>query len=357
MAAANSFGDFFRVTTFGESHGAALGCVIDGCPAGVAIDLAKAQAALDRRRPGQAAWVSARAEPDAVEILSGLYEGKTLGTPIAMLIRNRDARSDDYRDIAQAVSSGGLARPGHADDVWRQKFGHTDPRGGGRASGRETAARVMAGAVAEAFVSAAGATTAVIGFASAIGEYRLTPSELAHAREAADRTRIDGFAARFPSADRTQAVEALLLAAVKDGRSHGGEAEIVVRGAPAGLGQPVFHKLKADLAAAYFGIGAVCAVELGDGFSATTAEGTQFHAKAETATQYGGIRGGISTGESILARIGFKPTSTVMDLAKRGRHDPCIVPRAIPVLEAMTWLVLAEHVLAARLDRIETQIR
>lgn len=359
MAASNQFGQLFKVSTFGESHGDALGCVIDGCPAGVEFSVSRVQAELDRRRPGQAAWVSQRNEPDEVEVLSGVYQGKTLGTPIAMLVRNRDARSGDYKHLDETVKTGGVARVGHADDVWLKKFGHVDTRGGGRASGRETVARVMAGAVAHMTVEAMAKHDArtvgfhpieVSGYASQIGPFNLTEDEREHARKMMIAKQIDGFAARFPSQTQSAAVEKLLVDAVKEGRSFGGAAEIVIRGAPVGLGQPVFHKLKADLAAAYFGVGATASVEIGDGNLATAREGTDFHSGNQTSV-YGGIRGGLATGEPILARVGFKPTSTVMDLAKRGRHDPCIVPRALPVLEAMTWLVLCDHMLAQRLDR------
>ena len=359
MSAANMFGQFFRVITFGESHGAGLGCVIDGCPAGVSISVEEIQKALDRRKPGQQAWTSARKENDLVEILSGVFEGKTLGTPIACLVRNQDARSADYSTVESALRSGGVARVGHADDQWRNKFGHSDSRGGGRASGRETVARVIAGAFAHACASALAPGIRVIGFASEIGGIAIDPDERADVLEQTESYPADKFAARLPSAEKSLEVETLLVEAVREGRSYGGVAEVAVLNAPQGLGQPVFHKLKSDLASAYFGVGATAGVEIGAGFTTATAEGTEFHSAegasddcAEGASKYGGIRGGISTGEPILARIAFKPTSTVMDLAKRGRHDPCIVPRALPVLEAMTWLVLCDHLLWRRLDKI-----
>lgn len=368
MSAANQFGQIFRVTTFGESHGVGIGCVIDGCPAGVSVSTEMIQAALDRRRPGQNGWTSARQELDGVEILSGVLDGRSLGTPIAALVRNQDARSSDYAAVEAAVAKGETARLGHADDQWRMKFGHSDTRGGGRASGRETVARVIAGSVAEsavqAMMKAQGlGSIRVAGYASEIAGIQLDRDErqaflktfaTAGSSSSAMSNPADIFTARLPSEDKSKAVEAKLVAAVKDGRSYGGVAEIVVFGAPQGLGQPVFHKLKADLAAAYFGVGATSGVEIGPGFSSARAEGTEFHQAAEdlTASPYGGIRGGLSTGEPIVSRISFKPTSTVMDLAKRGRHDPCIVPRAIPVLEAMTWLVLCDHLLWQRLDKV-----
>lgn len=367
MANANQTGQIFRVTTFGESHGPAIGCVIDGCPAGIPLSLENIQAALDRRRPGQAAWASARQEPDQFEILSGLHEGKTLGTPIAAIIRNVDARSGDYKDVVDGTKK----RIGHADDLWREKFAHADLRGGGRASGRETATRVLAGAIAEQVVRALLPEQAcdVVSYVSRIGELAPSAEELGKIRShvvkfssqpattgaQSRRAFVDSFAARFPSLDSEKSLsrqaEALLVEAVNEGKSYGGVAEIFVVNPPRGLGQPVFHKLKADLASAYMSIGATAGLEFGEGFAATGTEGTEFHRQADIESQYGGIRGGLSTGEPVFARVAFKPTSTVMDLAKRGRHDPCIVPRAIPVLEAMTWLVLCDHILWSRLDR------
>jgi chorismate synthase len=344
MSGANAFGKHFVFTTFGESHGVALGAVIDGMPAGIAWDEALLARELERRRPGTSAVVSARAEADAPEVLSGVYEGKTLGTPIAVIVRNKDARSQDYKEIARSP------RAGHADDAWRAKFGHSDPRGGGRSSGRETLARAIAGAAAQMYLRSAAPGLRAFGFARAIGPLALDDAELAGAG-AENAARADEFLARFPSPSRQAAVETLLLDAKAEGKSYGGIAEIWIDGAPAGLGQPVFRKLKSDLAAAFLSVGATASVEIGDGFEAVKAEGSEFHRRAGSA-RYGGIRGGISTGERIVARVGFKPTSTVLDAAKKGRHDPCIVPRAIPVLEAMAWAVLADHVLWARLDRV-----
>lgn len=372
MSTANQFGQLFRVTTFGESHGSALGCVIDGCPAGVPIDVAVVQAALDRRRPGQAAWMSARGESDKVEILSGVLNGVSLGTPIAAIVRNTDARSGDYQAVEEALKKGETPRAGHADDQWRKKFGVSDARGGGRSSGRETVARVIAGAIAQSAAQKMVPGLRVIGFSSEIAGISLDASER-DGFYASERS-ADGFPARFPSKEKSLEIEKKLVAAVANGQSFGGVAEIAVLGAPQGLGQPVFHKLKSDLASAYFGVGATAGLEIGAGFAATATEGTEFHSRTKfsdnhptglesslvvtavkrpsSESPYGGIRGGISTGEPIISRIAFKPTATVMDLAKRGRHDPCIVPRAIPVLEAMTWLVLVDHLLWQRLDRI-----
>ena len=340
---ANTFGQRFRITSFGESHGGALGVLIDGCPSGVKFDEALLRSELERRRPGQSAIVTARQEPDAPEVVSGVFEGVTLGTPIVIFVRNQDARSQDYKGLAP--------RAGHADDVWKMKFGHSDPRGGGRSSGRETVARVMAGAVAQMMFRQAVPQLRVTGFASAIGPFALTPDELFKV-PAGMREKIDQYPARFPSDAYASDVEKLLLKAKEDGKSYGGVAELWVDGCPSGLGQPVFHKLKADLASAFLGVGATSGVEIGEGFDATDAEGTEFHTREALNSPYGGIRGGITTGDRIQIRTAFKPTSTVLDVAKKGRHDPCIVPRAIPVLEAMTWIVLADHYLWSKTDRI-----
>jgi chorismate synthase len=345
---ANTFGSRFQVTSFGESHGVALGAIIDGCPAGVNFDLDLLTKALARRRPGGSAVVSARAETDQPEVLSGVFAGKTLGTPIAVIVRNHDARSTDYDRIA------GAPRPGHADDLWRVKFGHADHRGGGRASGRETLSRVIGGAIAQMILKDAGVNLNVFAFASSIGAVALDGAEILTAENklAAGEWTVDQFMTRFPQADKDREIEQLLAMAKREGRSYGGVAQVLISNPPPGLGQPVFHKLKADLAAAFMSVGATAGVELGDGRDAVTAEGSRFHRQADQ-RHYGGIRGGISSGEPIVLRVLFKPTSTVLDEAKKGRHDPCIVIRAIPVLEAMAWIVMADHFLWARQDRIK----
>ncbi|OGQ22421.1 MAG: chorismate synthase [Deltaproteobacteria bacterium RIFCSPLOWO2_02_FULL_44_10] len=323
---ANSFGQHFRITTFGESHGIALGVVIDGCPAGVLFDETLLHEWMQRRRPGSSSVVSSRNESDIPEILSGMFEGKTLGTPIAIIVRNQDARSEDYQKIKNNP------RPGHADDVWQEKFGHADYRGGGRASGRETGARVMAAAIAQMFVQTISPEILIQGVITQIGPLTLTPEE-----------QKNHFTGR---------VEKFLLQAKEEGKNYGGVVDLTIAGAPKGLGQPVFHKFKSDLASAYMSVGATSAVEIGDGFASASAEGSEFHRRGETESPYGGIRGGITTGEPISVRVAFKPPASVLDVAKKGRHDPCIVPRALPVCEAMTWLVLADHLLWQRLDRI-----
>ncbi len=344
---ANTFGQNFRLTSFGESHGGALGAVIDGCPAGVLFDEEFLKSELQRRRPGlwgeeSAAPVSARQESDAPEILSGVFEGRTLGTPIAMMVRNQDARSQDYDALKDN------ARAGHADDTWQVKFGHRDHRGGGRSSGRETVARVLGGAVAQMGLRQIAPLLKIRTYAGAIGNFQLTQEErrifLASAKSG------DEFAARFPS-PRAIDVAAGLREIQAAGDSWGGIAEVVVQGLPAGWGQPVFRKLKSDLAQASLSVGAASAFELGEGLHDPQLTGQNFHQNAQSAN-YGGIRGGISTGEDITFRVHFKPTSSIMDVAKKGRHDPCIVIRAIPVIQAMTALVLIDHALWARTDRI-----
>lgn len=338
---ANQFGSRFVITSFGESHGAALGVVIDGCPAGIEFDQTLLTQQMERRRPGQHGTgqiVSGRNEGDQVEVLSGVFEGKTLGTPIAMIVRNQDARSGDYSQIKNS------ARTGHADDVWKNKFGHSDHRGGGRSSGRETVSRVMAGSVAQMYMQHASSKTRVIGYAAQIGPLTLSDAEKAQVA----KTNIDSCQARFPAKNQHEVSE-LLKKAQENGESYGGIAEILIENPPAHLGQPVFHKLKSDLAMAFLSVGAANGFELGAGFEATETPGTAFHTPESQV--YGGIRGGVSTGENILLRVSFKPTSSILDVAKKGRHDPCIVTRAIPVLEAMTWLVLADHLLWSKTDK------
>lgn len=332
---ANSWGERFVCTTFGESHGPGLGVVIDGCPAGVEWDQTLLERELQRRRPG-GELVSARNEADAPEVLSGVYENKTLGTPIAILVRNQDARSQDYEKLPP--------RRGHADDVWLNKFDHSDPRGGGRASGRETVARVLAGGVARMALNTMLPELKIFGYASQIGPITLEEQNAQALRHEADK-----FPARLPSPQLASQVEELLKKAKAEGQSYGGIAEIAVVGAPRGLGQPVFNKLKSDWAAALMSVGATSALEIGEGLATVQETGTDFHSGEMKV--YGGIRGGISTGEELRARIHFKPTSSFLDVAKRGRHDPCIVPRAIPVLEAMTALVLMDHLLWSKTDK------
>lgn len=337
---ANSFGNIFKISSFGESHGPALGVVIDGCPAGVVFDESLLLRNLVRRRPGQSVVTTQRNEADQPEVLSGVFEGKTLGTPICMIVRNTDQRSEEYKDIAQQ------ARIGHADDTWKEKFGHVDHRGGGRSSGRETLSRVLAGSVAEMFCRQLRPEIQMKGYASQIAHYKLTNEE----RELIWNQNIDAFMTRMPSKNESAIIN-LLENARASGESYGGIVELQVRGLDSGLGQPVFKKLKSDLAAAMLSLGAVAGFEFGEGFSSTQQSGQSFHTDLNSDV-YGGIRGGISTGEPIRFQVAFKPTSSIKDVAKKGRHDPCIVTRAVPVVEAMTWIVLADHFLWKRLDRI-----
>lgn len=320
---ANSFGHLFKITSFGESHGGGLGTVIEGCPAGLVFDEALLLQWMARRRPGTSAAVSGRAESDTPEVLSGVFEGRTLGTPITVLVRNRDARSEDYEAIKNSP------RPGHADDVWKEKFGHVDHRGGGRSSGRETLARVIGGAFAQMFVRTVAPEVQVGSWPRQIGPLQFQNAEQATGAQ----------------------IEDFLTQAKAEGQSYGGIGEVHIQNPPVSLGQPVFRKLKSDLASAMMSIGATTGFEFGEGFASAERRGTDFHGAAD-ASSYGGIRGGVSTGETIYFRVAFKPTSSVLDVAKKGRHDPCIVLRALPVLEAMTWLVLADHILWRRLDRI-----
>ena len=325
----NSFGQLFRVTTFGESHGPGLGAVIDGCPAGVPLATAQVQRALDRRRPGQSAVTSARAEGDAVELLSGVYQDKTLGTPIAALVRNVDQRSQDYAKLAQED------RPGHADRVWRERFKHRDPRGGGRTSGRETLCRVIGGAVADALLARELPAVSTVGWVSQVG-----PLILPLPAACPTRAQVDAHSTRCPDSQLGAQMEALILDAKAKGDSLGGVVTVRVDGLPVGLGEPVFGKLKALLAQGVGSIGAVSGIVWGpeDLEARLALPGTQFHAvrpDGRPSDVYGGIQGGLSNGEPVVLRVLFKPPATLTDHAKAGRHDPCILPRAVPVVEAM----------------------
>ncbi len=356
----SSFGTLFRITTFGESHGPGLGVVIDGCPPRVTLDVAKIQAELDRRRPGQSRLVSQRKEADEVEILSGVLDGVTLGTPIAMLIRNQDARGKDYAEIARAY------RPSHADYTYDAKYGIRAIAGGGRASARETAGRVAAGAVAQQLLAELGVSVIawvdeVAGIAASVDETRVT------------RDDVDANDIRCPDAAIAARMIERVEAARKDGDSVGGVIRAVARGVPAGWGEPIFDKLEADLAKAMMSIPAVKGVENGSGFAGTRLTGSEhndlFHRRDDgtigtRTNRSGGIQGGISNGEPITLRIAFKPTATIMRpqetvdpdgnptiLTPRGRHDACVLPRAVPIVEAMIALVLVDHCLRQRVVR------
>lgn len=344
--AANTFGQIFKVSTFGESHGPAIGCLIEGCPAGLEFNSELLQKNLDRRRPGQNQLVSSRQEPDQFEVLSGVFEGKTLGTPICMVVRNQDGRSQDYQELKNNP------RRGHADDVWQAKFQHTDYRGGGRASGRETVARVLAGSVAQMLVQKLVPEIKLVGFLRQMGPLAIADFAAQSMQDLSLLVHmVEASVVRCPDQSKSAEMSQLLIQAKELGHSYGGTVELRVQGVPAGLGQPVFHKIKSDLAAALMSVGAVTAFEMGDGFYSSKAEGSQFHQTTERDV-YGGVRGGISTGEPWRLQVAFKPTSSVLDVAKKGRHDPCVAIRAIPVLEAMVYLVLADHLMWKRLDQV-----
>ncbi|MDB4960872.1 MAG: chorismate synthase [Myxococcales bacterium] len=350
----SSFGALFRITTFGESHGPGLGVVIDGCPPRLALDVAQVQAELDRRRPGQSRLVTQRKESDQVEILSGLSEGRTLGTPIAMMIRNQDARSKDYEEISHAY------RPSHADYTYDAKYGIRAIAGGGRASARETAGRVAAGAVAQQVLATFGVE--IVAWVDEVWGIKATVDDTTVTRAGVDINDL-----RCPDPVAAATMIERIEKARKDGDSVGGVIRCVARGVPAGWGEPVFDKLEADLAKAMLSIPAVKGVENGSGFAGTLMTGSEHNDLFErrpdgrigTRTNHsGGIQGGISNGEPITLRIAFKPTATIMRpqatvdasgapavLAPKGRHDPCVLPRAVPIVEAMTALVLVDHCL------------
>ena len=345
----STFGRILTVTTFGESHGPGIGVVMDGAPPGIALAAEDIQKELDRRRPGQSAITTPRAEKDRVEILSGVFDGLTTGTPIALLIRNEDKRSSDYDSLKD------LFRPGHADWTYHAKYGVRDWRGSGRASGRETAARVAAGAVARKLLAARGAS--ILGYAREIAGVRAVR---------VDPAEIEKNPARCPDPEAAPLMIAQIEKAKADGDSVGGVVEVVARGCPAGLGDPVFDKLEALLGHAILSVGAVRGVEIGAGFEAARMRGSTYNdepymdeGRMRTRTNNaGGIAGGISNGMEIVIRAAMRPPASISRPQKTvdaagaevmveiaGRHDPCIVPRAVPVLEAMTALVLADCLL------------
>ncbi|AEI67009.1 chorismate synthase [Corallococcus macrosporus] len=329
----NTFGELFRLTTFGESHGPALGAILDGCPAGVPLTREQLQVALDRRRPGQSTLTTARSEPDQVEILSGVFEDKTLGTPIAAIVRNTNQRSGDY-DKLKAQD-----RPGHADAVWRDRFKHRDHRGGGRTSGRETLCRVIGGAIAEAYLARDLPSIRTVAYVSQVGNL-----VAAVPAPGLTRAQVDAHATRCPDVAIRDEMSQRILTAKEAGDSLGGAIDVRVEGLPVGLGEPIFGKLKARIAQALGSIGAVTGVVWGppDLLERIGQPGIQFHAVKDA---YGGIQGGLANGEPMQIRTFFKPPATLQEHAKGGRHDPCIMPRAVPVLEAMVSLVIADLVL------------
>ncbi|MCW1404050.1 chorismate synthase [Novosphingobium sp. MW5] len=348
----NTFGRLLRFTTWGESHGPALGAVIDGCPPGLALDEAAIQPFLDARRPGQSKFTTQRQEPDAVKILSGVFEGKTTGTPISLMIENVDQRSKDYSEVAKAY------RPGHADYAYDAKYGFRDYRGGGRSSARETAARVAAGAIARLVIP----EVTVRAWVSEIGGDAIVMDNF-------DVAEIGNNPFFCPDAEAAKRWEVLVDEARKAGSSVGAVVECEATGVPAGWGAPLYGKLDADLAAAMMGINAVKGIEIGDGFAAArlTGEGNADPMRpGEGAPEFlsnhaGGIAGGISTGQPVRVRVAFKPTSSILtpqqtinrdgeaaEMFTKGRHDPCVGIRGVPVVEAMMALVLADHKLLHR---------
>ncbi|TNE36026.1 MAG: chorismate synthase [Alphaproteobacteria bacterium] len=350
----NSFGHLFRVTTWGESHGPALGCVVDGCPPLIEVSEAELQHWMDRRKPGQSRFTTQRREPDQVKILSGVFEGETTGTPISLMIENVDQRSKDYGDIKDKY------RPGHADYTYHTKYGIRDYRGGGRSSARETAARVAAGGIARKVL---GPDIKITGYLTQIGDKVIDRSRL-------DLSILDDNPFWCPDAAMVDVWTDYLDEIRKSGSSVGAVIELVASGVPAGLGAPIYGKLSSDLAAAMMSINAVKGVEIGDGFSTAALTGEtnadEMRAGNEdgprfTSNHAGGILGGISTGQDVVVRFAVKPTSSILkprdtvdihgeetEIQTKGRHDPCVGIRAVPVGEAMMACVLADHLLRHR---------
>ena len=316
----NSFGNLFTITTFGESHGEGLGVVIDGVPAGLSISMHDLQHELDRRRPGRLDVSTARSEADQAEILSGVFEKKTLGTPISILFRNTNQRSQDYKELKTEY------RPGHADKTTMYKFGYRDHRGGGRASGRETVARVAAGYFASLIIP----DVEFISYISQVGPFEF------HANK------IEVSNLGLPSSERDEEFREYLLKLKSDGDSVGGKVRVHIKNCPAGLGEPVFDKLKADLSKAMMSIGSCMGILFGRGADFASLTGSDISSDSKN---FSGIEGGISNGEEIYFDIFFKAPSTIGDKAKQGRHDPCILPRVLPVAEAMAKIVIADHFL------------
>ncbi|HHQ4623597.1 chorismate synthase [Aeromonas veronii] len=347
--AGNSFGQLFRVTTFGESHGLALGAVVDGCPPGLEISEADLQGDLDRRKPGTSRYTTPRREPDEVKILSGVFEGRTTGTSIGLLIENTDQRSKDYSDIKD------LFRPGHADYTYHQKYGQRDYRGGGRSSARETAMRVAAGAIAKKYLKQVHGIE-ITGFLSQLGPIKA---------EAFDAVQIEQNPFFFPDAGKLEALDQYMRDLKKEGNSIGAKVQVIARNVPVGLGEPVFDRLDADIAHAMMGINAVKGVEIGDGFAVVEQKGSEHRDEMTPAgfasNHAGGILGGISSGQDIVVSMALKPTSSItvpgktintegeaIEMITKGRHDPCVGIRAVPIAEAMLALVLMDHLLRHR---------
>jgi chorismate synthase len=359
--AGNSFGEIFRITTFGESHGKAIGVVIDGCPAGLKIDLEQIQRLLDRRKPGQSSITTQRKESDTFEILSGIFESTTLGSPIAVIIKNEDQKPEDYSHIKETF------RPSHADFTYEEKYGIRDYRGGGRSSARETAARVIAGAIAMQLIERSGIK--ISAYVSAVG-----PVKLEKNYQRLDLSQTDSNIVRCPDADTAGKMLSLIQEVREKGDTVGGVITCIIKGCPVGLGEPVFDKLHAELGKAMLSINAVHGFEYGSGFEGAKSYGSanndEFYMTPEkkiaTKTNFsGGIQGGISNGMDIYFNVAFKPVATLMqtqnsvdnkgnevEIKGKGRHDPCVVPRAVPIVEAMAALVAADHLLRNKIVKL-----
>jgi chorismate synthase len=356
----NTFGKIFRLTTFGESHGRGIGGIIDGCPANIELDHELIQKELDRRKPGQSRITTQRREADSVEFLSGIFERKTTGTPISFIVWNKDQKSADYNDLKDVF------RPSHADYTYQKKYGIRDYRGGGRSSARETISRVVAGAIAKQILAAEGVI--VQAFVSRVGEV-----ELDKFYKDLDLSRTEDTIVRCPDPETAEKMIERVEKAGKEGDTVGGIITCVAQGVPAGWGEPVFNKLHADLGFAMLGINAVKGFEYGSGFAGTRLSGSEHNDifistkdGVRTSTNYsGGIQGGISNGEDIYFNVAFKPVATLLkeqrtiDAENRevtinpgGRHDPCVLPRAVPIVEAMASLVLIDHFLLSKLNLI-----
>lgn len=353
--AGNSFGKIFKLTTFGESHGPAIGGIIEGCPAGLSLDFEAINAEMQRRKPGQSAIVTQRKEEDEVKFLSGIFEGKTTGTPIGFTIENTDQKSKDYSHIKD------IYRPSHADYTYDKKYGIRDYRGGGRSSARETACRVVAGAIAKQMLQ----HIKITAFVSSVGEIELKKNY-----SEVDFSEIEKNPVRCPDAEMASKMESYIKSIRKEGDTVGGTVTCVIQNVPIGLGEPVFDKLHAELGKAMLSINAVKGFEYGSGFSGTKMKGSQhndqFKKDGSTKTNHsGGIQGGISNSEDIYFKVAFKPVATIMQKQEtidskgdkavaegKGRHDPCVVPRAVPIVEAMGALVLADFYLLNKISKI-----